>query len=245
MKFITRITSLSFAIATGFALSGASTMEADPTDDFSFTLAHAPEADVYRLMSERRVTDILVDHLRGWRENQDRIPQVEAAKLARHLLATCRQYRFDPAFVLSLIQVESRFRVRVISHMGAVGLMQVLPTTAIKIAQELGLPLRLDGQKGALPVGVSVESAEVLAGGRLLLDPFVNVTLGVAYLAWLRDHYQGLSPYYLVAAYNVGPGRMDELLSRKNFKPVTTKRYFEAIRREVPGFRFYRRAPRV
>jgi hypothetical protein len=60
-------------------------------------------------------------------------------------------------------------------------------------------------------------------------------------LARLRDKYEGLSPYYLVAAYNVGPGRMDELISQKFFKPVSTKRYYEAIRQGITDLRYYRR----
>jgi soluble lytic murein transglycosylase-like protein len=107
--------------------------------------------------------------------------------------------------------------------MGAVGLMQIIPATGVVVARNLGLKLKVTE--------------------RVLQDPFVNLTLGVAYLAWLRDHYHGLSPYYLEAAYNVGPAKLDELRSRKSFKPVNTKKYYEAIRRGVPGFRFYRGKP--
>ena len=63
--------------------------------------------------------------------------------------------------------------------------------------------------------------------------------LFIAYLATLRDRYRDFTPYHLVAAYNLGPTRMDELLSRKSFKPVTTKKYYEDIRRGVQVFRFY------
>jgi soluble lytic murein transglycosylase-like protein len=101
--------------------------------------------------------------------------------------------------------------------------MQVMPATAVVTARELGVAL----------------DARVAA--RFLTDPFTNLTFGVSYLSWLRDHYRGRSAYFLVAAYNVGPARMDELLLRKSFTPVVTKRYFNAIRRGVPGFRYYRR----
>lgn len=208
-------------------LRTAGHLRADPTDDFSFTLAHMPEFDVYRLMPEKRVTEILEDRL-------DLFPKSEAPKLARHLLDMCKQYRFDPAFVLALIQVESDFHIKAISPYGAVGLMQVMPATAVVTAHEMGIDLGVRRFWPAL-------RSEVAVAGRILKDPYANIRFGVAYLSWLRDHYHGLSPYYLVAAYNIGPARMDELLSRKNFKPVTTKRYFDAIRRGVPGLRFYRR----
>ena len=73
------------------------------------------------------------------------------------------------------------------------------------------------------------------------MDPFTNLTFGVAYLAFLREHYRGLNPYYLLAAYNMGPAKMDELLSKKTFKPGKTKTYFEAIRRAVFDFRSMKR----
>lgn len=193
----------------------------DPTDDLSFSL-HWGEAQRSRVMGVEQVQKILADRL-------DLFPVSQTPKLARHLVALCDQYRFDPAFVLALIQVESRFRVKVVSPAGAVGLMQVMPATASVVSQELSLKtLRL-------------KKVDRSRFERMLTDPFLNVEIGIAYLAWLRDRYRDLSPYYLVAAYNVGPGRMDELLSRKEFKPVNTRRYYEAIRKGVPGFRFYQR----
>lgn len=229
MKYFSLISIWTAAIAMSLCLRGAGKLQADPSDDFSFSLAHAPIFDVYRLMPEAKVADILQDRLRG-------IPAAEVPKLARHLVGLCRKYRFDPAFVLSLIEVESGFRVKVVSPQGATGLMQLMPGTALKMVRDLGLDLK------NFRFQFRAES-DLAMTERALMDPFFNLTTGVSYLAWLRDHYEGLSPYYLVAAYNVGPGRMDELRSRKSFKPVNTKKYYEAIRRGVPGFRFYRRAP--
>jgi hypothetical protein len=227
MKHFSLIFTWSLAIAMSLCLRGAVRLQADPTDDFSFSLGRAPQQqEVDRLMSVRKVTDILVDHL-------DLFPRSQAPKLARHLLNLCHQYRFDPAFVLSLIQVESGFHIKIVSPSGAVGLMQIMPGTGLKVARDLGLVFKKPVHSG---------ETSLVASERVLKDPFVNLTLGVAYLAWLRDHYKGLSPYYLVAAYNVGPARLDELLSRKSFEPVNTKKYFQAIRRGVPGFRYYRRA---
>lgn len=213
VKRFSLLITLTVAIGAAFCLSGAGRLQADPSDDFSFSLTHSPQVKAYSLLSERRVKQILADHL-------DEFPRSQVEPLARHLVSLCRKYRFDPAFVLSLIQVESSFRIRALSPMGAVGLMQVMPATGAVVARNLGLKIKITE--------------------RVLQDPFVNLTLGVAYLAWLRDHYHGLSPYYLVAAYNVGPAKLDELRSRKSFKPVNTKKYYEAIRRGVPGFRFYK-----
>jgi soluble lytic murein transglycosylase-like protein len=200
-------------------------LSADPTDDLSLYLAHAPARDVYKLMSERKVAEVLADNL-------DLFPKSLTPKLAHHVLELCKHYRFDPAFILSLIQVESGFHVKAQSSMGAIGLMQLMPATAQHMVDDWDLP----GPKGmATPAAMK----------RALTDPFFNITMGVAYLSTLRDHYQGRSPYFLLAAYNVGPARMDELLSRRQFKPDKTVKYYDAIRRGVTGFRYYKRTAKA
>jgi soluble lytic murein transglycosylase-like protein len=205
-------------------------LSADPTDDLSLYLAHAPARDVYKLMSERKVAEVFADNL-------DLFPKSLTPKLAHHVLELCKHYRFDPAFILSLIQVESGFHVKVQSSMGAIGLMQLMPATAQHMVDDWDLP----GPKGTATSAASAVSAMK----RALTDPFFNITMGVAYLSTLRDHYQGRSPYFLLAAYNVGPARMDELLSRRLFKPDKTVKYYDAIRRGVTGFRYYKRTAKA
>jgi soluble lytic murein transglycosylase-like protein len=190
----------------------AARIQADPSDDLSFSFAQAPLTDVSRLMSVDRVTRVFNDHLVG-------VPARRHSRLARYLLRQCSDYQFDPAFVLSLIQVESRFRAEAVSPVGAVGLMQIMPATAGLIARRSGIQY---------------------SGPSSLRDPFINITLGMAYLSLLREKYQGLAPYFLVAAYNIGPAKLDELLSRKYFKPVKTKQYYQAIRHGVHNLRFYK-----
>lgn len=185
----------------------AGVRQTDPTDDFSFSLKHQGASRSYRLLSESRVTDILKERL-------DLFPVSQTPKLARHLLSLCLQYQFDPAFILSLIEVESRFKVKAISPVGAIGLMQVMPSTARMVTREWGLP------------SYSI---------RALMDPFMNISIGMAYLAWLRDRYRNLSPYYLVAAYNAGPAKVDTFIGRTGFNPIQTRSYFHAIRRRVHG----------
>jgi hypothetical protein len=211
-----KLTNRTFALLALFAsigTVGASFVghASDPADDFSFTLSsHAPRS--FALMSEKRVAEVFQDRL-------DLFPRAESVKLSRHLVSLCRQYRFDPAFVLALIQVESSFKIKARSPVGAVGLMQLMPATAQVVARSLKLRVT----------------------ERALLDLYMNLSLGVAYLAYLRDHYAGLPAYYIVGAYNVGPAKMDELRARKGFRPVATKKYYEAIRQGLPEFRSYRR----
>lgn len=221
MKFVTHLIQATLVTACLVISPGALSYRVDPTDDLSFSL-HSTEPQRFRTMGEAQIAALLADRL-------DLFPRSKTPELARHLVALCDEYRFDPAFVLALIQVESRFRVKVVSPAGAVGLMQVMPATAAVVARELGLRT------------FRLKKVDRSRFERMLTDPFLNLEVGIAYLAWLRDRYRDLSPYYLVAAYNIGPARLEELLSRKEFRPVNTRRYYEAIRKGIPGMRFYQR----
>jgi soluble lytic murein transglycosylase-like protein len=188
-----------------------SKFRADPTDDFSFTFARSYlRHDSFDLMSEERLSEVFASRLKQSRQS-------DPVYLGRLLSELCRQYRFDPAFVLSLIEVESHFRAKVISPAGAMGLMQLMPATGKKMADLLGM-------KNFEP--------------EQLLEPEINLRLGVGYLAYLRDRYSDRSPYYHVAAYNIGPTKLDRLMKKPSFKPDKTKTYYEKIRRGVPGIRY-------
>lgn len=211
--------------------------EADPVDDFRMTLGKASEEKNYRLISESTIARILADRV-------DSLPRGEAPKFAKHLIELCKKHRFDPAFVLSLIDVESHFRVGVVSPAGAIGLMQLMVPTAHFVVKKLGagvdLPFaELAESKKRLLKSKSVKMANLPA---LLKEPYANTAIGIAYLGFLRDYYDGLPPYYVLAAYNVGPARLDELLSRKSFRPRETKKYYAAILKRVHQFRFYQGA---
>ncbi len=89
----------------------------------------------------------------------------------------------DPYLVAAVIREESQYDGRAVSRVGAIGLMQVMPTTATTVARKFGL-------------------AEVTRED--LFDERTNVRIGVRYLEQLLDQFQG-NVVYAVAAYNAGP----------------------------------------
>jgi hypothetical protein len=99
--------------------------------------------------------------------------------------------------VLAVIQVESSGHNFAVSPVGAMGLMQLMPSTAEGVARRIGL------RWGGPPT---------------LFDPVSNVQLGVRYLRELIDRY-GSVPTAL-AAYNWGPTRIAETLRRGEPVPV-------------------------
>jgi soluble lytic murein transglycosylase-like protein len=142
----------------------------------------------------------------------DPVAPGEVQRLAQHILLLCRKYQLDVSFVLGMIQAESGFHARIVSEAGAVGLMQIMPATAQVILRD------------------KISAA-------MLMDPFTNVRAGIAYLAYLRDRYQGFSPYYVLAAYNLGPAKLDELRAKRPFHPNKSQRYFESVWRGMLQFR--------
>lgn len=95
----------------------------------------------------------------------------------------------EDALVLSLIRQESTFHAGIVSPAGARGLMQLMPATAAKVADQLG---------------VNSHSAT-----RLTADPAYNIRLGTAYLSDVLDRFNGA--YVLgIASYNAGPARISK-----------------------------------
>ena len=91
----------------------------------------------------------------------------------------------DPAYVYGLIRQESRFIMDARSHVGASGLMQVMPATAKWTAKKIGLT-------GFTPDQIT--------------DKETNVAIGTGYLKLVLDDFGGSMPM-AAAAYNAGPSR--------------------------------------
>lgn len=123
--------------------------------------------------------------------------ETERDALARALVEASRAHGVQPALVLAVIEVESRFDPFAVSHKGALGLMQILPSTGAPIARRLGIPWR---------------------GPQTLFDPHANVRIGVAYLRELIDRYANVRA--ALAAYNWGPGEIDARLRQGDVLPA-------------------------
>jgi len=106
-------------------------------------------------------------------------------------------YGLDPAFVTATIFVESSFIETAESDVGAIGLMQLMPSTGMWIAGKVG-----------------IEDYRI----EMLTDPDVNIHLGCWYLSYLLDKFDG-NLDTVTAAYNAGPRRVEEWLLDKRYSP--------------------------
>jgi soluble lytic murein transglycosylase len=100
------------------------------------------------------------------------------------VMRVAKEVNVDPAYLYGLIRQESRFVVDARSHVGASGLMQVMPATAKWTAKKMGLPWKPE----------------------LLQERDFNLKIGATYLRWVLDDFGG-SVALAAAAYNAGPGR--------------------------------------
>jgi soluble lytic murein transglycosylase len=96
-----------------------------------------------------------------------------------------REIGLDPAYVFGLIHQESRFVMDARSHVGASGLMQVMPATARWTARQIGL-------RDFQPEQIN--------------DRDTNIVIGTAYLKLALENFDGVR-VLAAAAYNAGAGR--------------------------------------
>lgn len=110
--------------------------------------------------------------------------EVYAPYYALHPLAD-EVHPVPTELVLAIARRESEFDPGVVSPVGALGLMQVMPNTAREVAGWL-----------------NVDFSE----SRLLADPVYNATIGATYLQRLAEQFNG-NAVMIAAAYNAGPSR--------------------------------------
>ena len=96
-----------------------------------------------------------------------------------------RDLGLDKAWVYGLIRQESRFIQTARSHVGASGLMQLMPATAKEVARKIGM---LDFSQARIN------------------EIDTNIMLGTNYLYMVLQSLDGSQPL-ATAAYNAGPGR--------------------------------------
>jgi soluble lytic murein transglycosylase len=142
------------------------------------------------------------------------------------VVAAARRHGVDPLLDAALIRQESLYDPEAVSAADAHGLMQLLPTTARRVASALGT---------AAPTREALHR------------PPINLELGTALLARLLEQYGG-STVKALAAYNAGEdavakwerryaGReLDEFVELISYRE--TRQYVKAV---LSNYRHYRR----
>jgi hypothetical protein len=130
--------------------------------------------------------------------------KVDPVELTAMIVSESLKAELDPLLVASVIRTESAFDPKAVSSVGAQGLMQIMPATK-----------------------TFIENMEAIdpANRKNIFTPRYNIQLGVAYLRYLKDLYNGNISLALMA-YNWGPGHMaNTLKNRKSAVPHSVLRY--------------------
>lgn len=124
------------------------------------------------------------------------------------------RHSIDPLVLHAVIYQESRYRPQAVSHVGARGLMQIMPGTG------LGLGVRHTAH---------------------LLDPATNVDAGARYLKQMWTRFGGRFDLVL-AAYNAGPGavikygyRVPPYRETQDYVAKVTARYHQLVQENGMG----------
>ncbi len=135
-----------------------------------------------------------------------------AVKLARSIVYESYRAGIDPLFVAAIIKSESTFNATALSSAGAMGLMQIRPSTGRYISEKTD---DLDWH-----------------GAFKLNDPHYNIRTGIAYLKYLDAMFKGNRERMLVA-YNWGPGNMLEAMKGTKVVPGGSAQYARTILRDT------------
>ena len=127
-------------------------------------------------------------------------------KYETEINAAAAEFNLEPALLFALVKSESNFRPTIHSHAGAIGLAQLLPSTAAGVARQLGIS--------------NFQTSD-------LYDPALNARLGAAYLRSLLDKYDQREDLALMG-YNGGPGAVNRYLSSGTL-PRETNRYYQVV----------------
>ncbi len=136
-------------------------------------------------------------------------------------------FTIDKALVYAIVRQESRFDPLAVSSAGAIGLMQLMPGTAV----------------------IAAGDDKLKTDTTPLFDPAFNLQVGQNYVSWLMERGVGYDILRTVAAYNGGPGTLlktaqmlgeeaDSLLIIECLPAQETRNYVEKV---MAGYWAYKR----
>lgn len=137
-------------------------------------------------------------------------------KYKNHVLTYSKKFELEVALVYAVIKTESNFDSNAKSYAGAIGLMQIIPSTAKWIASEF----------------------EENFDEKQLYDPETNIKYGCFYLNYLKQKFSDLDA--VICAYNAGETAVKSWLD-ENGKLIENKIKFEETKNYLKRVKKYYR----
>jgi soluble lytic murein transglycosylase len=160
-----------------------------------------PTSKAYREhVKKEGITSQIVSYVKD--ENES-LNDSELKTIAEIVFDESSKKKVDYRLILAIMKVESNFRQGAVSRKGARGLLQVKPSLAKYIAQDVG----------------------VTWGGDATLDePEKNIKIGVHFFSQLIEDFESIN--MALHAYHVGPTRLRAIVTEKK-KPE--KRFLNLV----------------
>jgi len=130
-------------------------------------------------------------------ENRIYLSRSNVDAMASQVEQVSRKYGVGSDMIYAVIRTESSFDPMALSGKGAMGLMQLLPSTAREVASQLNIRWTDE---------------------RMLWDPMTNLEMGTFYLSTLLTRFDDVE--VALAAYNQGPNRIAALQASQAELPM-------------------------
>ena len=154
------------------------------------------------------------------------LKKIYKIEYSKYVYKYAEENGINPYLIFAIIKNESNFKQSIDSHMGAIGLMQLMESTAKEMANEIG---------------------EEVVVKEALYNPETNIKIGTKYFAYLKKHYKG-NESLAIAAYNAGIGNVDnwikEGIIKENGSDLENIPYKETnnhVRKILRDYRIYQK----
>lgn len=145
-----------------------------------------PLGAIYTNIAKKdQITRQIIQHLKNENIN---IEDDTARTISRIVYEESIHHELDYRLILALMKIESNFKYKAVSSMGARGLLQVKPSVAKFIARDAGI--KWDGHK-------------------TLDEPDSNIKIGTYFFSQLLKDFKNID--LALKAYNMGPTRVKKL----------------------------------
>ncbi len=118
----------------------------------------------------------------------------------------CQKYEVSKSLILAVIKTESNFNQNAVSKKGAIGLMQIMPSTAYFVAEKL-----------------EIENVN-------LYNKEQNIQIGTYYLKYLLNEFK--NERLAICAYNAGEGNVNKWLNGNLINEIPfkeTETYYKKV----------------
>lgn len=152
------------------------------------------------------------------------LKKIYPIKYSEYVYKYSEEYGVDPLLIFAIIKAESNFNPNVVSSSQAIGLMQLMDTTAEELARKLDVPFTKKSS---------------------LYNPELNIRLGTKYFSDLLKEYNQ-NTLLALTAYNAGKGTLKRWMEQgtinedgSNIENIPYKETNNYVRKIVRDYKIY------